>query len=194
MTVATQKKVFLDELITVGDENQTCKTLGIDLSLILEWSQKDDAFRLKKKRVLEYYSEHIATRISVAALKALHEALQNGDRTVTNSTTNKEILDLEGNLQQLHINTTTEKHNPRPAWAVRSGIQIHLLKRLDESISNSLAILISNNVIPEDLRDQIVSVLDKTDEEIQNLFSGNVKQTIITQEMLAAIQAQLLGS
>ena len=194
MTVATQKKVFLDELITVGDENQTCKTLGIDLSLILEWSQKDDAFRLKKKRVLEYYSEHLATRISVAALKALHEALQNGDRTVTNSTTNKEILDLEGNLQQLHINTTTEKHNPRPAWAVRSGIQIHLLKRLDESISNSLAILISNNVIPEDLRDQIVSVLDKTDEEIQNLFSGNVKKTNITQEMLAAIQAQLLGS
>ena len=194
MTVATQKKVFLDELITVGDENQTCKTLGIDLSLILEWSQKDDAFRLKKKRVLEYYSEHLATRISVAALKALHEALQNGDRTVTNSTTNKEILDLEGNLQQLHINTTTEKHNPRPAWAVRSGIQIHLLKRLDESISNSLAILISNNVIPEDLRDQIVSVLDRSDEEIQNLFSGNVKKTIITQEMLAAIQAQLLGS
>ena len=194
ISITTQKKLFLDELITVGDENQTCKTLGLDLSLILDWDQKDNAFRLKKKRVLEYYSEHLATRISVAALKALHLALQEGDRTVTNSTTNKEILDLEGNLQQLHINTTTEKHNPRPAWAVRSGIQIHLLKRLDESISNSLAILISNNVIPGDLRDQIVSVLDKTDEEIQAIFSGNVKKTIITEEMLSLIQSQLLGS
>ena len=194
MSIATNKKLFLDELISVGDENQTCKSLGFDASLILEWTQKDDAFRLKKKRVLEYYSEHLATRISVAALKALHLALQEGDRIVMNSQTTKEILDLEGNLQQLQINTTTEKHNPRPAWAVRSGIQIHLLKRLDESISHSLAILISNNVIPEDLRDQIVSVLDKTDEEIQNLFSGNVKKTNITQEMLAAIQAQLLGS
>lgn len=194
MTLSNQKKVFLDELIVVGDENQTCKTLGLDLALILKWSQKDDAFRLKKKRVLEYYSEHLATRISVAALKALHEVLQNGDRQISNSTTNKEILDLEGNLQQLQINTTTEKHNPRPAWAVKSGIQIHMLRKLEESISHSLATLIKENVIPEDLRDQIVSVLDKTDEEIQNLFSGNVKKVNITQEMLAAIQSQLLGS
>jgi len=194
ISITTQKKLFLDELITVGDENQTCKTLGLDLSLILDWDQKDNAFRLKKKRVLEYYSEHLATRISVAALKALHLALQDGDRVTTNSTTNKEVLDLEGNLQQLRIQKTTENHNPRPAWAVKQGVQIHIMKRLEENISHSLANLIKENILPADLRDQIISVLDKSDEEIQALFSGNVKKTIITEEMLSLIQSQLLGS
>jgi len=194
MSIATNKKLFLDELISVGDENQTCKSLGFDASLILEWTQKDSAFRLRKKQVLEYYTEHLADRISIAALKALNISLQDGDRVTTNSTTNKEVLDLEGNLQQLRIQKTTENHNPRPAWAVKQGVQIHIMKRLEENISHSLATLISNNVIPEDLRDQIVSVLDKTDEEIQAIFSGNVKKTIITEEMLSLIQNQLLGS
>ena len=193
MSIATNKKLFLDELISVGDENQTCKSLGFDASLILEWTQKDNAFRQRKKQVLEYYTEHLADRISIAALKALNVSLQEGDRTVTNSNTNKEVLDLEGNLQQLRIQKTTENHNPRPAWAVKQGVQIHVMKRLEENISHSLATLISNNVIPEDLRDQIVSVLDKTDEEIQAIFSGNVKKTVITEEMLSLIQSQLLG-
>ena len=194
MSIATNKKLFLDELISVGDEAQTCKNLGFDSSLIMDWDQKDDAFRLRKKHVLEYFTERLADRISIAALKALNIALQDGDRTVINSTTDKQVLDLEGNLQQLRIEKTTENHNPRPALAVKQGVQIHIMKRLEENISHSLATLIKEQIIPEDLRDQIVSVLDKSEEEIQALFSGNVKKTVITAEMLALIQSQLLGS
>ena len=194
MTVATQKKVFLDELLSVGDENQTCKSLGLDLALILEWSQKDDAFRLKKKQVLEYYSENIVTRISVAALKALNEVLENGDLAVTHSTTNKQILDLEGNIQRLQNKTISSKRNEHPAWAVKAGVQLHMINKLENSISQSLSTLIENNVIPENLKEQILQVLDKNDEQIQNIFSGNVKKTNITEEMLSAIQAQLLGN
>jgi len=194
MSVSTQKKVFLDELITVGDENICCKSLGLDLSLILEWTRKDDAFRLKKKQVLEYYSEGIANRISIASLNALHEVLKHGDRTVTNSTINKEVFDLEGNLHRLETKTVTQKTNPRPAWAIKQGIQLHLLQRLEDSISRSLSTLIENNVIPENLREQILQVLDKNDEQIQNIFSGTVSKIQITEEMLAEIQAKLLGS
>ena len=193
ISITNQKKLFLDELISVGCESQCCKNLGLDASLVMDWDQKDDAFRLKKLHVLEYFTERLANRISIAALKALNVSLQEGDRTVINSQTTKEILDLEGNLQQLRIEKTTENHNPRPAWAVKQGVQIHIMKRLEENISHSLTTLIKENVIPEDLRDQIVSVLDKTDEEIQAIFSGNVKKTIITEEMLALIQSQLLG-
>ena len=193
ISITNQKKLFLDELISVGDESQCCKNLGLDSSLIMDWDQKDDAFRLRKKQVLEYFTERLANRISIAALKALNIALQEGDRVTTNSQTTKEVLDLEGNLQQLRIQKTTENHNPRPAWAVKQGVQIHVMKRLEENISHSLATLIKENVIPEDLRDQIISVLDKSDEEIQALFSGNVKKTVITEEMLALIQSQLLG-
>ena len=177
----------------MGEESQCCKNLGLDASLVMDWDQKDDAFRLRKKHVLEYFTERLANRISIAALKALNVSLQEGDRTVTNSNTNKQVLDLEGNLQQLRIEKTTENHNPRPAWAVKQGVQIHIMKRLEENISHSLANLIKENIIPEDLRDQIVSVLDKTDEEIQAIFSGNVKKTVITEEMLSLIQSQLLG-
>ena len=193
ISITNQKKLFLDELISVGCESQCCKNLGLDASLVMDWDQKDDAFRLRKNHVLEYFTERLANRISIAALKALNVSLQEGDRTVTNSNTTKQVLDLEGNLQQLRIEKTTENHNPRPAWAVKQGVQIHIMKRLEENISHSLTTLIKENVIPEDLRDQIVSVLDKTDEEIQALFSGNVKKTVITEEMLALIQSQLLG-
>jgi len=193
ISITNQKKLFLDELISVGEESQCCKNLGLDASLVMDWDQKDDAFRLRKKHVLEYYTERLANRISIAALKALNISLQEGDRTVTNSNTTKQVLDLEGNLQQLNIQKTTENHNPRPAWAVKQGVQIHVMKRLEENISHSLATLIKENVIPEDLRDQIVSVLDKSDEEIQAIFSGNVKKTVITEEMLSLIQSQLLG-
>ena len=193
ISITNQKKLFLDELISVGCESQCCKNLGLDASLVMDWDQKDDAFKQRKKHVLEYFTERLANRISIAALKALNISLQEGDRTVTNSNTTKQVLDLEGNLQQLRIEKTTENHNPRPAWAVKQGIQIHIMKRLEENISHSLANLIKENVIPEELRDQIVSVLDKTDEEIQALFSGNVKKTVITEEMLALIQSQLLG-
>ena len=192
--IATQKKLYLDELISVGDENQTCKNLGLDSSLVMDWDQKDDTFRHRKKHVLEYFTERLANRISIAALKALNIALQDGDRVTTNSNTTKQVLDLEGNLQQLNIQKTTENHNPRPAWAVKQGLQIHIMKRLEENISHSLATLIKEQIIPEDLRDQIISVLDKSEEEIQALFSGNVKnKTVITAEMLALIQSQLLG-
>ena len=194
MSIATNKKLFLDELISIGDESLCCTRLGLDASTVMDWDQKDDAFRLRKKHVLEYYTERLANRISIAALKALNVSLQEGDRTVTNSNTTKQVLDLEGNLQQLRIEKTTENHNPRPAWAVKQGVQIHIMKRLEENISHSLATLIKEQIIPEDLRDQIVSVLDKSEEEIQALFSGNVKKTVITAEMLALIQSQLLGS
>ena len=125
--IATQKKLFLDELITVGDESQTCKNLGFDSSMILEWTQLDDSFRLKKKMVMEYFSQHLANRISVAALNALHEVLKNGDRVITHSTTNKEVLDLEGNLQQLQNKTVTSKTNKNAPWAVKAGMQIVFL-------------------------------------------------------------------
>ena len=192
--IEIQKKLFLDELISVGEEAQCCKNLGLDSSLVMDWDQKDDTFRHRKKHVLEYFTERLANRISIAALKALNIALQDGDRVTTNSNTTKQVLDLEGNLQQLNIQKTTENHNPRPAWAVKQGVQIHIMKRLEENISHSLATLIKEQIIPEDLRDQIVSVLDKSEEEIQALFSGNVKnKTVITAEMLALIQSQLLG-
>ena len=194
MTVATQKKVFLDELIVVGDENQTAKELGLDISLILEWTQKDDAFRLRKKQVLAYYSETLATRISVAALNGLYEVLKHGDRSITNSTTIREVFDLEGNLVQLTNETQATKTNKNPSWAIKQGIQLHILEKLESSIAHSLTNLINNNVISENLREQILQVLDKNDEMVQNIFSGNVKKTNITEEMLSAIQAQLLGN
>ena len=194
MTVATQKKVFLDELIVVGDENQTAKELGLDISLILEWSQKDDAFRLKKKQVLAYHSETLATRISVAALNGLYEVLKHGDRSITNSTTIREVFDLEGNLCQLTNETQATKTNKNPSWAIKQGIQLHILEKLESSIAHSLTNLINNNVIPENLREQILQVLDKNDEMVQNIFSGNVKKTNITEEMLGEIQATLLGN
>ena len=192
--IATQKKLFLDELITIGDESQTCKNLGFDSSLILEWTQLDDSFRLKKKRVMEYYSEHLASRISVAALNALHEVLKNGDRVITHSTTNKEILDLEGNLQQLQNKTVTSKTNKNAPWAVKAGMQIVLIQRLEASISHSLTNLIDNNVLPENLKEQILQVLDKNDALVQTIFQNNIQQVTINEQMLAEIQATLLGN
>ena len=193
MTFTNQQKVFLDELITNGDENQCCKSLGFDTSLILEWDADND-FRLKKKQVLDHYSENIATRISVATLNSLYEVLRNGDMVTTNSTTNKQILDLEGNIQRLQNKTVSSKSNKNPPWAVKAGMQLVMIQKLEASISHSLTNLINNNVIPEDLREQILQVLDKNDEMVQNIFSGNVKKTNITEEMLSAIQAQLLGN
>ena len=192
--IATQKKLFLDELITVGDESQTCKNLGFDSSLILEWTQIDDSFRLKKKRVLEYYSQHLADRISVAALNSLYEVLKNGDRVITHSTTNKEVLDLEGNLQQLQNKTVTSKTNKNAPWAVKAGMQIVLIQRLEANISHSLTNLVNNNVLPENLKEQILQVLDKNDALVQTIFQNNSQQVTINEQMLAEIQATLLGN
>ena len=192
--IATQKKLFLDELITVGDESQTCKNLGFDSSLILEWTQLDDSFRLKKKRVLEYYSQHLADRISVAALNSLYEVLKNGDRVITHTTQNKEILDLEGNLQQLQNKTVSSKTNKNPPWAVKAGMQLVMIQRLEDSISHSLTNLVSNNILPENLKEQILQVLDKNDEMVQAIFNGNLQKVQITDQMLSEIQATLLGS
>jgi len=196
MTVATatKKKVFLDELIVVGDENQTAKELGYDISLILEWARTDDAFRLRKKQVLEHYSKTLATRISVAALNGLYEVLKHGDRSTTNSTTIREVFDLEGNLCQLTNETQATKTNKNPSWAIKQGVQLHILEKLESSISRSLSNLIENNVIPENLREQILQVIDSNDLMIQNIFSGNIKQVQISEAMLAEIQATLLGS
>ena len=193
MPFSNQQKVFLDELITIGDENQCCKTLGLDASLILEWDEDKD-FRLKKKRVLEHYSENISTRIAVAALSSLYEVLQNGDLVTTHSTTNKQILDLEGNIQRLQNKTVSSKSNKNPPWAVKAGMQLVMIQKLEASISHSLTNLIDNNIISADLREQILQVLDKNDEMVQSIFSGTVSKTIITEEMLASIQATLLGS
>ena len=192
--IAIQKKLYLDELITVGDESQTCKNLGLDASLILEWSQLDDSFRLKKKKVLEYFSEHLASRISVAALSALYEVLRNGDRIITHTTQNKEILDLEGNLQQLQNKTVSSKTNKNPPWAVKAGMQLVMIQRLEDSISHSLTNLVSNNILPENLKEQILQVLDKNDEMVQAIFNGNLQKVQITDQMLSEIQATLLGS
>ena len=194
-TVANQKKVFLDELIVVGDENQTCKELGLDLSQVLEWTQKDDVFRLRIKQVLEHYSKTLATRISVAALNGLYEVLKHGDLSTTNSTTIREVFDLEGNLCQLTNETQATKTNKNPSWAIKQGIQLHILEKLESSISRSLTNLIENNVIPEKLREQILQVIDSNDAMIQNIFGrGSAKEVQISETMLAEIQNILLGS
>ena len=193
MTFTNQQKVFLDELITNGDENQCCKSLGFDTSLILEWDADND-FRLRKKQVLDHYSENIATRISVATLNSLYEVLRNGDMVTTHTTTNKQILDLEGNIQRLQNKTVSSKSNKNPPWAVKAGMQLVMIQKLEASISHSLTNLINNQIIPEDLREQILQVLDKNDEMVQNIFSGNIQKVAISEAMLAEIQATLLGS
>lgn len=193
MTFTNQQKVFLDELITNGDENQCCKSLGFDASLILEWDEDKD-FKSRKKQALDHYSVNIATRISVATLNSLYEVLRNGDMVTTHTTVNKQILDLEGNIQRLQNKTVSSKSNKNPPWAVKAGLQLVLIQRLEDSISHSLTNLINNNIIPEDLREQILQVLDKNDEMVQAIFNGNIQKVQITEQMLSEIQATLLGS
>jgi len=183
---------FLNELAVIGDEMLVCKRQSIDPLLLLDWEEIPD-FKFAKRQTFKRFLSTIENNISRSALNALHEILQHGDRHVVNTRVNREVFDLEGNLHRLSTHTVTQKTNRNPSWAIKEGLKLHLLKRLEDSISQSLSTLIDHNVIPENLKDQILQVLDKNDEQIQNIFSGTVADIQIDEQMLAEIQATLLG-
>ena len=192
MTLLQSQENFLNELAVIGDERLVCKRQSIDPLLLLDWEEIPD-FKFAKRQTFKRFLSTIENSISRSALNALHEILRHGDRHVVNTRTNREVFDLEGNLHRLSTHTVTQKTNPRPAWAIKEGLKLNLLKRLEDNISQSLSTLIDNNVIPENLKDQILQVLDKNDEQIQNIFSGTVADIQIDEQMLAEIQATLLG-
>ena len=192
MEFSVNQEAFLRELVTTGDEAAACKKLGLKRLLTLDWEEDHD-FKLKKKRCEKQHLENLEHNISRAALNALHEVLKHGDRTITNNRTNREVFDLEGNLHRLETRTLTQRTNPRPSWAIKQGIRLYTLQRLEENLSNSLSTLIDEGIIGEDIKDRILEVLDKNDEQIRNIFSGNVHNVEIDEDALARIQAMLLG-
>jgi len=194
MEISINQQAFINQLMMVGDEKIACKKLGLDSSLVLQWLIENDDFKIKSKQAIKHYLSTVENAITRASLNALYEALQHGERVVTNTRTTREALDLEGNIQTLNTRVVKQQTNSRPAWAVKQGIQIHMLKRLEESISNSLATLINEGVIGEDISDRILAVLDKNDEQVKLIFSGNAQSVKITQEQLAEVQAMLLGT
>jgi len=190
--LSEQQLNFLNQLAVIGSESIVCNRLGLNQLEILDW-EENPFFKIKKRQSLRSSLSTLENSIARQSLSVLSDVLKHGTRTVTNTRTHREVIDQEGNLQTLNTRTVKQQTNSRPSWAVKAGIQIHLIKRLEENINNSISVLIDEGIIGEEIRDRILSVLENTDVQVQDIFSGNVNSVAITETMLAEIQQTLLG-
>lgn len=193
MQISIEMESFLREFLVIGDEVLVCRRLNLDPLILLDWTQENTTFKIKKKQAEKYFLASMERNIARESLTNLFSVIKFGERVVTNTTQNREVVDAEGNIHELVTTKVTQKINRNCAWAIRQGISLYLLKRLEDSVSRSIATLIDEGIVPENIKDQILAVLETTDTQVQEIFSGNVQNVEIDEQMLAEIQNQLLG-
>lgn len=191
--VTFEMESFLRELLTLGDDFLTCKRLGVDTLTLIEW-ESQPGFRSKKKSVEAAYLRKLEKEVARDSLKAIHNAIKFGEKTVTTANSTRQALDAEGDVVELTDSKLTTKISKYPSWAIREGIKLYMLQKIEDSIANQFRGLAENGMLPEDMRDHILMILESKDAEIQNIVQGNIKSAEITEELLAEVQAMVIGS
>jgi len=194
MTLSIEQNSFIRELITTGDEVLVCRRIGIDPVLILDWEREYPIFKLKYNQAVKKYLSNIENAVARGSLNSLNGVLKYGERTVTNCRTQKQALGFEGEIIELETVKVTQKVIRNVAWAVKEGIRIYLLKRLEDSVSAAITTLVNENIIPESIKDQILSIIEASDNQVQAIFAGDLKNVEISESALAEIQSLLLGN
>ena len=194
MTLSIEQNSFIRELITTGDEVLVCRRLGIDPVLILDWEREYPIFKMKYNQAVKKYLSNIENNIARGSLNSLNGVLKYGERTVTNTRTQKQALGFEGGIVQLETVKVSQKVIRNVAWAVKEGIRIYLLKRLEDSVSAAITTLVNENLLPSEIKDQILSILEASDQKVQAIFAGDLKNVEISESALAEIQNLLLGN
>ena len=194
MTLSIEQNSFIRELITTGDEVLVCRRLGIDPVLVLDWDNEYPIFKLKYKQAVKKYLSNIENNIARGSLNSLNGVLKYGERTVTNTRTQKQALGFEGEIIELETTKVSQKVIRNVSWAIREGIKIYLLQRLENSVSAAITTLINENLLPSEIKDQILSIIEDSDQKVQEIFAGDSRKVEISASALAEIQSLLLGN
>ena len=194
MTLSIEQNSFIRELITTGDEVLVCRRIGLDPLLLLDWEMENPIFKLKNRQAVKKHLSNIENNIARGSLNSLNGVLKYGERTVTNTRTQKQALGFEGEIVQLETVKVSQKVIRNVAWAVKEGIRIYLLKRLEDSVSAAITTLVNENLLPSEIKDQILSIIEDSDQKVQAIFAGDLKNVEISESALAEIQNLLLGN
>ena len=194
MVLSIQQESFIRELIIIGDEVLVCRRIGLDPLLLLDWEMENPIFKLKNRQAVKKHLSNIENNISRGSLNSLNGVLKYGERTVTNTRTQKQALGFEGGIVQLETVKVSQKVIRNVAWAVKEGIRIYLLKRLEDSVSAAITTLVNENLLPSEIKDQILSIIEDSDQKVQEIFAGDLKNVEISESALAEIQNLLLGN
>ena len=192
--LSNQQEQFLREYITIGDEVTVCRRLGLDTLQMLDWVHTNSLFKVKKRQAEKYFLSNLEKNITRDSLSSLQAVLRYGERVVTNTRQTKGIEDDEGNVHEMITTKVVQKVSRNVSWAIRQGIQLYMLRKIEENVSSAIATLMDENIIPEQIKEQILAVLETTDSQVQEIFAGNIQNIEIDERMLAEIQSQLLGN
>ena len=193
MMLSIQQESFIRELITIGDEVLVCRRIGLDPLLLLDWEMENPIFKLKNRQALKKHLSNIENNIARGSLNSLNGVLKYGERTVTNTRTQKQALGFEGEIVQLETVKISQKVIRNVSWAIREGLKLYLLQRLESSVSAAITTLINENIIAPEIKDQILSIIEASDNQVQKIFSGDLNRVDISESALAEIQSLLLG-
>ena len=194
MTLSIEQNSFIRELITTGDEVLVCRRLGIDPVLVLDWEREYPIFKMKYNQAVKKYLSNIENNIARGSLNSLNGVLKYGERTVTNTRTQKQALGFEGEIIELETTKVSQKVIRNVSWAIREGLKIYLLQRLENSVSAAITTLINENLLPSEIKDQILSIIEDSDQQVQEIFAGDSRKVEISASALAEIQSLLLGN
>ena len=194
MTLSIEQNSFIRELIIIGDEVLVCRRLGIDPVLILDWEREYPIFKMKYNQAVKKYLSNIENNIARGSLNSLNGVLKYGERTVTNTRTQKQALGFEGEIIELETTKVSQKVIRNVSWAIREGLKIYLLQRLENSVSAAITTLINENLLPSEIKDQILSIIEDSDQKVQEIFAGDSRKVEISASALAEIQSLLLGN
>lgn len=183
---------FVKTFIVTPDEALVCQRLNLDPLLLLDWGENKE-FARKMKQAERLVIGRIERDVSIQSVKNLQNVLKYGEKITTSSTTNRETLDFDGQTRTLESKKVSQKINKSPAWAIREGLRILMLRKLEDNISNNLQALIDEGLVPESIKDQILNIIEDCDGRIQEVFGGNISNLDITEELLAEVQQMIIA-
>jgi hypothetical protein len=193
MYLSNIQESFIRELMAVGDDRLVAKRLNLDPLILLDWESENNLFRARKKQAEASYLRRLERDISRESLSSLHNALKFGEKITSSSTQTRQVLDMEGGIHELVTSKVTQKINKSPSWAVQQGIKLYMLQKVEESVSRSLKTLAEEGMLPEEVRDQILAVLDSVDSQINEIFAGNMKGLEVTEDLLSEVQSMIVS-
>ena len=178
---------FIQTFIATPDEALVCQRLNLDALTLLDWSDNKE-FQRKMKQAEKLIIGRIERDVAIQGIKNLQNVLKFGEKITTSTSSKKDALDMEGNIQELSTQKITQKINKSPSWAIREALKILMIRKMEDNISNNLQSLIDQGLVPESIKDQILSIIEDCDTKVQGVLGGSVQSVEISEQLLSEVQ------
>lgn len=185
MPLTTEQRLFLEQVLALGDRKLAYQRQRIEEPMFIEWMQQTE-FKTQLEKYEKYYIDSLTARIGQAGLKKLEYAIDNGIKTTL--TTVENYYDPETESMVRGETRVITKHEEIPLKAVKMAIDLYIMTKVEKDVMNNIAELASRGLLPDNSEGLIASHMAEYQQRVKDALRGDFEAAGIDETILAQIQ------